>query len=897
MNNLPAASKPIEIVLPIEGMTCASCVNRIERFLKKTPGVELANVNLATEKATVLVDPGIAGRDELVKAVEAAGYEVKAEAAATEAAVTATFDDEPSAEDAERELAQRQTLRQAAIAIAAAVVFMVAMFTPQTVIDMTDINKLILWPATFIQFWAGARFYRATWRAGRHGGATMDTLVAVGTSAAWGYSVFVTMWPEIVHAAGLHPETYFDSATIIMGLILLGKWLEARAKGRTTGAIRRLIGLQATTARRIRNGVEEDVDLAVVIPGDLLRVRPGDKVPVDGVVTEGISAVDESMLTGEPIPATKNPGDEVIGATINTTGSFVMRATRVGRDTALARIVDLVQRAQGSKAPIQRMADRISEIFVPAVLAVAAATFLVWFVFGPEPRVTLALTAFIGVVIIACPCAMGLATPTAIMVGTGKGAEAGILVRGGEALEAAGRIDTVVMDKTGTLTLGKPAVTAIIPAAGFTEARVLDLAASLETGSEHPLGEAVVRKAREQELGFAKAEGFESITGRGVTGTMDGATVLVGSRRLMTERGVDLAALDTQAADAAANGATVIFVSVDSAAAGVIAISDPVKAESAEAVRDLRAAGLDVWLLTGDARITAEAVARAVGIPADHVIAEVLPADKDATIERLQAEGHRVAMVGDGINDAPALARADLGVAIGTGADVAIEASDITLVGGDPRLVASAIALSRATIRVIRQNLFWAFAYNVLLIPIAMGVLYPAFGITLNPALAAGAMALSSVSVVTNSLRLRGVDVRPGHVVALRRGPLGALRDGAFLLGIGILGLVLAGGVLAADSALNASLPRVVVTAYPDGSVTPSEVRLRAGEWTVIEFANTTAEVRDWMVDGIPNLDLVARPGQTVRMRVVLDTPGSHEVMSGMAGDGTMGGMLVVEER
>ena len=900
MNNLPAASQPIEIVLPIEGMTCASCVNRIERFLKKTPGVELANVNLATEKATVLVDPGIAGRDELVKAVEAAGYEVKAEAAATEGAVTATFDDEPSAEDAERELAQRQTLRQAAIAIAAAVVFMVAMFTPQTVIDMTDINKLILWPATFIQFWAGARFYRATWRAGRHGGATMDTLVAVGTSAAWGYSVFVTMWPEIVHAAGLHPETYFDSATIIMGLILLGKWLEARAKGRTTGAIRRLIGLQATTARRIRNGVEEDVDLAVVIPGDLLRVRPGDKVPVDGVVTEGISAVDESMLTGEPIPATKNPGDEVIGATINTTGSFVMRATRVGRDTALARIVDLVQRAQGSKAPIQRMADRISEIFVPAVLATAAVTFGIWLVFGPEPRVTLALTAFIGVVIIACPCAMGLATPTAIMVGTGKGAEAGILVRGGEALEAAGRIDTVVMDKTGTLTLGKPAVTAIIPAPGFEEARVLDLAASLETGSEHPLGEAVVRRAREQELGFAKADGFESITGRGVTGTIDGAAVLVGSRRLMTERGVDLAALDAQAADAAANGATVIFVAVDGAAAGVVAISDPVKAESAEAVRELRAAGLDVWLLTGDARITAEAVARQVGIPMDRVIAEVLPADKDATIERLQAEGHRVAMVGDGINDAPALARADLGVAIGTGADVAIEASDITLVGGDPRLVASAIALSKATIRVIRQNLFWAFAYNVLLIPIAMGVLYPAFGITLNPALAAGAMALSSVSVVTNSLRLRGVDVRPGHVVALRRGPLGAIRDGAFLLVIGIIGLTLAGGVLAADRALDASLPKVVVTAYPNGTMSPSEVRIGAGQWTVIEFANTTADVREWMVDGVPNLDLVARPGQTVRLRLVLDTPGTYRVMSSMAGivsADEMAGMLVVEAR
>ena len=833
----PKPLQPIEIILPIEGMTCASCVNRIERFLKKTPGVELASVNLATERATVLVDPGTAGRDELVKAVEAAGYEVKAETVAGEGAAAISLEDEITADDAERERAQRHTLFQALVSIGAAVVFMVLMFVPQTVVPMTEINKLILWPATFIQFWAGGRFYRAAWRTGRHGGATMDTLVAVGTSAAWGYSVFVTMWPEVVHAAGLHPETYFDSATIILGLILLGKWLEARAKGNTTGAIRRLVGLQATTARRIRNGVDEDIPLAEVIAGDLLRVRPGDKVPVDGVVVEGISAVDESMLTGEPIPSTKQAGDEVIGATLNTTGSFVMRATRVGRDTALARIVELVQRAQGSKAPIQRMADRISEIFVPAVLLIAALTFVAWFVFGPEPRFTLALTAFIGVVIIACPCAMGLATPTAIMVGTGKGAEVGILVRGGEALEAAGRIDTVVMDKTGTLTLGKPAVVSVVGAEGFTEARVLDLAASLETGSEHPLGEAIVRRARETELGFAKAESFEAIVGRGVLGRIDGAEVVAGSRRLMTERGVDLGSLAAAADAAAAEGGTVVFVAVDGVAAGLVAISDPVKAESAEAVRDLRAAGLDVWLLTGDARITAEAVARQVGIAADHVIAEVLPGDKDATIERLQSEGHWVAMVGDGINDAPALARADLGVAIGTGADVAIEASDITLVGGDPRLVGSAIALSRSTIRIIRQNLFWAFAYNVLLIPIAMGVLYPAFGITLNPALAAGAMALSSVSVVTNSLRLRKVDVRPGHVTQLRRGPLGVVRDGAFLLVVGLVGLSLAGGVLAADRAVRASLPHVIVT-VADGMFSPMDVTVGAGEWTVIELVN-----------------------------------------------------------
>jgi Cu+-exporting ATPase len=888
MSTASDPSQPIEIILPIEGMTCASCVNRIERFLKKTPGVETAAVNLATERATITVNPTEAGRDELVRAVEAAGYEVKAEAQADAASEAMTLEAEITADDLERERAQRETLFQALVSIGAALVFMVLMFVPQTRIAMEDINKLILWPATFIQFWAGGRFYRAAWRAGRHGGATMDTLVAIGTSAAWGYSVFVTMWPEVVHEAGLHPETYFDSATIIIGLILLGRWLEARAKGRTTGAIRRLVGLQATTARRLRNGVEEDVELAVVIPGDLLRVRPGDKVPVDGVLVEGTSAVDESMLTGEAMPATKAVGDEVIGATINTTGSFVMRATRVGRDTALARIVELVQRAQGSKAPIQRLADRISEVFVPAVIVVAAITFGIWFVFGPEPRLTLALTAFIGVVVIACPCAMGLATPTAIMVGTGKGAEAGILVRGGEALEAAGAIDTVVLDKTGTLTLGRPAVEAVVPAAGFDEARVLDLAASLEQGSEHPLGEAIVRRARETELGFARAHDFVAIIGRGVAGTVDDAEVVAGSRRLLEERGVDLASLDDAAADAADAGATLVFVAVDGVAAGLITVTDPVKAESPEAIRELRDAGLDVWLLTGDARVTAEAVARRVGIAPDRVIADVLPGDKDATIERLQAEGRSVAMVGDGINDAPALARANLGVAIGTGADVAIEASDVTIVGGDPRLVLSSIALSRATIRIIRQNLFWAFAYNVVLIPIAMGLLYPAFGIMLNPAMAAAAMALSSVSVVTNSLRLRRVDVRPGRVQALRHGPVGLLRDGAFLVLVALVGLLLAGGVFAADRAVDATLPRLDVTAR-GVRFEPADVTVTAGAWTVLELHNEDPVVHDWMVASIPNLDVVARPGQTAKLRFVLDQPGTYAIMCSIPGHAEAG--------
>ena len=890
------AGGPIEIVLPVEGMTCASCVNRIERFLRKTPGVEEAAVNLATEQATVRFDPAVAGRPELVGAIEAAGYDVKPEAVRSAEATAADLEAEVSAEDVERERAQRRTLVQAAASIGAALVFMVLMFWPQTAWAMEDLNKLILWPATFIQFWAGGRFYRAAWRAGRHGGATMDTLVAVGTSAAWAYSVFVTMYPDVVHQAGLHPETYFDSSAIIIGLILLGRWLEDRAKGRTTGAIRRLVGLQAKTARLVRGDEEVEVELAAVQPGDLLRVRPGEKVPVDGVLVEGGSAVDESMLTGEPIPASKVAGDEVIGATLNTTGSFVMRATRVGRDTALANIVALVQRAQGSKAPIQAIADRIAEIFVPAVLAVAALSFVAWLFLGPEPRLTLALTAFIGVVIIACPCAMGLATPTAIMVGTGKGAETGILVRGGQALEAAGRLDTVVLDKTGTLTLGRPVVAEILPAAGIDARELLDVAGSLENASEHPLGRAVLAHAREDELGFRAVEDFEAVAGNGVRGTVDGREVVIGSRRMLTEGGVGLGSFAADADRHAANGATVSFVAIDGRAAGLIAISDPVKAESAAAVRTLESQGLTVWLLTGDARVTAEAVARQVGIAPGRVVAEVLPADKAAVVERLQAKGHRVAMVGDGINDAPALAQADLGVAIGTGADVAIEASDITLVGGDPRQIASAIGLSRATLRTIRQNLFWAFAYNVLLIPVAMGVLYPFTGWTLNPALAAAAMALSSVSVVTNSLRLRSVDVRPGQLRPMRRGPLGVLRDSLFLAAVALIAFAIAGGVYAADRAIDASAQKVEVVAR-NVKFEPPEIRIRAGQWTVVRFTNADPIFHDWEVEGLANVDAGARPGQTTSLRFVIDRPGEYAYLCTVPGHDEAGmiGTLIVE--
>jgi P-type Cu+ transporter len=752
---ITAADAPVELRLPIEGMTCASCVNRIERFLVKTPGVEAATVNLATEVATIRYLPAIAGRTELVHAVEAAGYEVRPGAGIAPADRAIATED---AEAADRASEARSLLIRALASIGVAIGIMALMVAPAPDLSVAARNWIALLPATVVQGWAGSRFYRAAWRAARHGTTNMDTLVVVGTSAAFAYSAVITLWPSALAAAGIEAATYFDTSAVIIGLILLGRWLEARAKVRTSDAIRHLIGLQPATARLVEGDAERDVPLAAVQPGDLLRVRPGERVPVDGIVLSGGSAVDESMLTGEPLPVVKAPRDEVIGATMNTSGTFVMRATRVGGETALAGIVALVRQAQGSKAPIQRLADRVSERFVPLVLVLGAATFAVWMLLGPEPRLPFALTALISVVVIACPCAMGLATPTAIMVGTGRGAEAGILIRGGAVLEAAHRIRTVAFDKTGTLTAGHPEVTGIVPAPGFDAALVLDLAGSVERSSEHPLGEAIVRRADLSGLGRLPVTSFEAIGGGGVRGRAESlgreAEVVIGSRRLLAERGIEGTDL---AADATA---TSVYVAIDGVLAGWISVADPVRPEAAEAVAALVAAGIEVWLISGDERRVAEAVAATVGIPLEHVRAEVLPGAKAEVVAELQgASGGIVAMVGDGINDAPALARADVGMAIGTGADVAIEASDVTLVGADPRAVGRAIELSSATMRAIRQNLVWAFGYNVVLIPVAMGVLYPAFGLLLNPALAAGAMALSSVSVVLNSLRLRGFRV------------------------------------------------------------------------------------------------------------------------------------------
>jgi P-type Cu+ transporter len=746
---VPPTAPSAEIQLPIEGMSCASCVNRIERYLRKTPGVAEANVNLATEVATITYMPEIAGLDELARAIEAAGYEVRQLPKSTLSGQAGLIE-EADAEAAERAREQRSLGWSAAVALGVAAVTMALMYAPSLPVTMEQLAWTLIAPATFVQFWAGRRFYRAAWRSAIHGSTNMDTLVVVGTTAAWAFSVLVTFAPSIFRSAGIEPQTYFDSSTAIVGLVLMGRWLEARAKAQTVGAIKELLGLQAQSARIVRAGREIDVPLEEVRVGDLVRVRPGERVPVDGRVVEGDSAVDESMLTGEPVPAEKHAGDEVIGGTMNRQGTFLFRATRVGRDTALAHIVELVRRAQGSKAPIQRLADRIGGIFVPVVLGIGALTFGLWFVFGPDPRLTHALVAFITVVVISCPCAMGLATPTAIMVGTGKGAEAGVLIRGGEALEMAAGIQAVIFDKTGTLTRGRPSLGDVVAAPGFNVDEVLDIAASVERGSEHPLAVAILARADEAGSGRRAVEGFEAVAGRGVRGRVDGRDVVVGTAAFLEGSGVDVATLA-----AADTGSAVTYLAVDGRIAGALPTIDEIKPEAADAVHELTAAGIEVWLVTGDQTRVARSVALAVGIAPEHVLAEVLPAGKADAVAAIQARGLRVAMVGDGINDAPALARADVGIAIGTGADVAMEASDVTLVGGDPRSVATAIRLSRQTRRVIRQNLFWAFGYNVVLIPVAMGALFPVFGITLNPALAAAAMAFSSVSVVSNSLRLR----------------------------------------------------------------------------------------------------------------------------------------------
>lgn len=736
-----------KVTMPVLGMSCSSCVMKIESALNGLDGVIGATVNFATGKATVEFIPAVTGRREVAGAIKSAGYDV----------VYSTEDDElpgMAIDRARDEALSKLRLRLVIGAVLTAPIFIMGhaqLFGLALGAGTVSFFQLIL--ATPVQFWCGFNFYKGALAAARHRSTDMNTLIAVGTSAAYLYSVAAVFLPSAFEAAGYRAAVYFDTSATIIVLILFGRLLEARARGRTGEAIRKLIGLKPRTARVVRGLAEADVPVEELLIGETIIVRPGEKIPVDGVLTEGYSAVDESMISGEPIPVEKQKGDELIGATMNKTGSFRMRATRIGKDTALAQIIKMVEEAQGSKPPIARMADMIAAYFVPAVIAVAGITFLVWYVFGPEPSLTYALLSFVSVLIIACPCALGLATPTSIMVGTGKGAESGVLIRGGEALETAHRLTAIILDKTGTLTKGEPSLTAVSALPGFTEEEVVFFAASTEKGSEHPLGEAIVRGARERNIELSGAEGFSALPGRGIKAGVDGRSILLGNIKFMKDSGVEPGALKGVAEGFAGEGMTPVYLAVDGAPAGVLAVADTLKENSLEAVSAFKRMGIEVMMLTGDNRRTAMSIAAEVGI--ERVLAEVLPEDKANEVRKLQEEGMVVAMVGDGINDAPALTQADVGIAIGTGADVAMEASDITLIGGDLRSVVTAVLLSRATIKNIKQNLFFAFFYNTILIPVAAGVLYPFLGILLSPIFAAAAMGMSSVSVVSNALRLK----------------------------------------------------------------------------------------------------------------------------------------------
>jgi Cu+-exporting ATPase len=762
-----------QIEFPVTGMTCASCVKRVERALSKAEGVISANVNLATEHASVQFAPGVTDFAALQSAVEAAGYGV----------IAPSNDDSLEGEDAET-IARQQELDDKRRKLAVAIMFGVPLFVLSMLRDFGVINAMLtphwaaieaLMPhdgtinthypayadylnwlflllATPVQFYSGRDFYIHAWKALKARTANMDSLIALGSSAAYFYSIVLMLF-------GIAGHVYFETAAVIILLILVGKFLEARAKSQTSAAIRALMGLQAKTARVLRNGQEEDIPLAQVRVGDIVVVRPGEKVPVDGVITNGQSSLDESMLTGESMPVQKNEGDRVTGATINLTGSFQFRATHVGKQTALAQIVKMVQDAQGSKAPVQNLVDQVSSIFVPVVIAIALVTFAVWWFATGD--LTQAMIFAVSVLVIACPCALGLATPTAIMVGTGTAAEHGILIKNAEALERAGRLTTVVFDKTGTITAGKPEMIDLVAREGqIDDDELLRIAASVERSSEHPLGEAVVRAAQSRGLSLAQPKNFTSLTGQGVQADVDGEQIVIGSPRLMEEQGFALGELQSVIDRLQGEAKTAIVVAREGQAIGVLGIADPVKPSSAEAISALQQQGLQVLMLTGDNRRTAEAIGAQVGLSAQQVVADVLPAKKAAEVQRVQGEQQSVAMVGDGINDAPALAQADVGIAMGTGTDVAMETADVTLLRGDLRSVAQAILLSKRTMSTIRWNLFWAFIYNVIGIPLAAGIFYPLLGWQLSPIFAAGAMAFSSVFVVSNSLRLRGTSLQ-----------------------------------------------------------------------------------------------------------------------------------------
>ncbi len=740
------------IDLAVSGMTCASCVGRVERALSAVPGVRRASVNLATERAQVTAARGVTSA-ALIRAIAKTGYE--AQPVVSGGSSTADLD------AARRETESRDLKRAFALAVALTLPVFILEMGSHFIPGMHDwimqtIGRETNWMlqfalTTIVLFGPGRRFFAKGVPALLHGAPDMNSMVAVGTAAAWAYSVVATFAPAVLPAGTVN--VYYEAAAVIVALILLGRFLEAKAKGRTSEAIKRLIRLQPKTARVVRDGTRIEVSIDAVQAGDLIDVRPGERLPVDGEVVEGSSFVDESMITGEPVPVKKTPGAEVVGGTVNQNGALTFRATKVGADTVLAQIIHMVEQAQAAKLPIQTLVDRVTMYFVPAVMAAAVATFIVWLVFGPEPALSFALVNAVAVLIIACPCAMGLATPTSIMVGTGRAAELGVLFRKGEALQQLKGARVVAVDKTGTLTKGRPELTDLIVADGFEGDSVLAQVAAVEARSEHPIARAIVAAAESRKLALGTLDGFEAVTGFGVRAQVDGTQVEIGADRFMKQLGLDVAAFESSAQRLGDEGKSPLYAAIGGQLAAIIAVADPIKSSTPAAIRALHDLGLKVAMITGDNRRTAQAIARQLGI--DEVVAEVLPEGKVEAVKRLQAEHGALAYVGDGINDAPALAVADVGLAIGTGTDIAIEAADVVLMSGDLGGVANAIALSKATIDNIRQNLFWAFAYNTALIPVAAGVLYPLNGTLLSPVLAAGAMALSSLFVLTNALRLK----------------------------------------------------------------------------------------------------------------------------------------------
>ena len=736
----------------VTGMTCANCSSRVERKLGKTEGVLEASVNLATERATVRYVPDVVSERDLYQTIEKTGYGILQEEKGKD-----RTDTEREAREEELGRLRRDLLVAALFSVPLIVVTMLHMFVPvvdnwlMTSLGMQGFFILSFILASVVQFGPGLRFYKPGWKSLRHNSPDMNSLVMIGTSAAYGYSVVATFIPQVLPAGTVN--VYYEASAAIITLILVGKYLEAIAKGRTSEAIKKLMGLQAKTARVIRNGEELELSIEEVVPDDIVLVRPGEKVPVDGAVIEGSSYVDESMITGESIPVQKASGDEVVGGTINKTGAFRFKATKVGADTVLSQIIKMVEDAQGSKPRIQALADKVVSVFVPVVLGLAALTFIVWLLLGPTPALTFALVNTVAVLIIACPCAMGLATPTSIMVGTGKAAELGVLFRKGDALQSLQEAKVIALDKTGTLTKGQPELTDFVVQAGFERGEVLGFVAATEANSEHPIAEAIVQAAKDEGLEPTPTTSFSATPGYGVEADVKGHKVHVGADRFMERLGLDVTPFTQEANRLADEGKTPLYAAIDGELAAVIAVADPIKEATPAAIQTLHNLGLRVAMITGDNQRTAHAIAKQLGI--DEVLAEVLPDGKVDAVKKLQGEGGKVAFVGDGINDAPALAQADIGLAIGTGTDIAIESADVVLMSGDLRGIPNALALSRSTLNNIKQNLFWAFVYNTILIPVAAGALYPAFGILLSPILAAAAMGLSSVFVLTNALRLR----------------------------------------------------------------------------------------------------------------------------------------------